>query len=65
MAISVTELDPPAKDAFEPFAMRLEVTSLEDLRALKDALASMPGGSGLQEMSDFLKGKLQRYEKVA
>ncbi len=61
--ITVTELDPPALDAFEPFAMRIDVTDLEQLQELHAAMAAMPGKQG-EQLRDFLKGKLQRYERV-
>lgn len=63
MPIAVTELDPPAKDSFEPFAMRVDVTDLEQLRELHAAMAAMTGKQGVP-LRDFLKSKLQRYERV-
>lgn len=67
MPIRVTELDPPARDAFEPFAMRVEIASLEELRALKAAVGTVPSAPTgvLQGMFDFLKAKLARYERVS
>lgn len=62
MPIPVIELDPP-KISFEPFAMKLEVTDLEQLRCLYEAASRMPSGHGAA-MCDFLKGKLARYQRV-